>query len=637
MSPTPPFEFSNRAQAKYSCNFASEYVSSQWNANLGTDAIVSVDGEGILIDSSSFKSSAFGNRGSLDHFKGVLGKNEIFQLPRPSEMIFEASLAVKQVFPSGPDPFPAKYKSRVLNMKADPRLSNGGMHVIDPTTGWFACILLTDDAVFAGTGVDPNLIVCDTIVESDKCEPCVALRGRRYTCNDYLSDPAWANFKSNLSYENFSRFMRFQQWYNWCQANNNKVLDWQLFGQFNQQYPEDCDRYCEKDYQVWQSMNSFDEYKTIGLWPTWLSGWKEFYACSLGNGLVGGCVQKLFGSNGCSVCGGGAAARCFHAITEGEGANCYMNGDRKPDGVHGSNALRSCCSPLAASFYDLKRIHTRENCDPLCAPILCAIGVSRNSSTVKFYISRQEVHRHVGLGVRGPSSCRSINGPGYSKSLDVAQLVAYIGTGSIVDGALPDNVARQRTAEGLAYSALTPTMPVDRYFEPEKNSHGALVSYNSLAGGSFAVPTQGREWRTWGQGAILKCGNFSVLQRYAETDYKPSLNYWKSSCCGQRDCSTQATDGCTPNFCDTRELNFDIFDLFDPDQLDVVFSNSANRFGPVGDDHGIFDPANPSSCGKRRRDDEHCVTAKVVRRDGVGESRFCASDDTFVPVSASSR
>jgi hypothetical protein len=121
--------------------------------------------------------------------------------------------------------------------------------------------------------------------------------------------------------------MRFQQWYNWCQANN-KVLDWQLFGQFNQKYPEDCDRYCEKDYQVWQAMNSFDEYMTIGLWPTWLSGWKEFYACALDNGLGSGCVQKLFGSNGCSVCGGGAAARCFHAITEGEGANCYMNGDR---------------------------------------------------------------------------------------------------------------------------------------------------------------------------------------------------------------------------------------------------------------------------------------------------------------------
>jgi hypothetical protein len=613
MAPEIPFVRKNKAQVVMKYDFVSDYNPNHFSNWLGSDGQLVSDG-GLVLNSKTFHLSRTGQKGFLDNYKLALYYNQVIEFSRKHETLVQGLISNKQVFPAG-SPFPGSFGKRVQNMSADPRLAHGQFSIIDPKKGLMAGFLVTDDEVFVIYGLDDALSGCDIKcgVTSD-CVPCG--NSVVYTCANFWEDPSYQLFKQNMTQENYSRFLVYLSWRQWCNANNNDLFDWDLFQKFQKQYPSICAAPVPKQaFADWLSIVDYEQYCASNDWPRWLAGYKDAYSCTLGSvspaaACIGeSCSTALFGRKpGCQVCQTSFSSTCSHKYLDG--SNCYESTTKLESETYGPK--RSCCCPKVASFTDLISVQKRESCDPYCDYIDVAIGVDRSASTLNFYIGQMLVYQIVGIGRRTADSNRVIEFGGYSKTMDLESALVSFGTGTLVDAALPNNVARWRVTENnIAMSALTPTRPTTSYLQIYKNPTGELLPI--VAEQTFAEPVANERFRVWGQGDIFRIRQFSVMTRRPVRGYENATDYAKAECCGFVRCNSGNASGCLSNTCDVEDDS--LADYLDGRDFEIEFLQP-NK--PAIGDAAFLTPAG----GKRVRTDggavnysETCVRARIVKTE----------------------
>lgn len=618
MAPPLPFARKNKANVVLTYDFTTEFKASHFSAWLGNDGKLIQDG-GLVLSSPVFKSTrTVGDKGFLDHYKMALYYNTPIEFSRRHEVLLRGVLSNKQVFPKGDSPFPAEYLKRVFNAYEDPRLAHGQFTFIDPKTGIVAGFVLTDQLIYTVYGRNDALSGCDIKCgASNDCDTCLS---DAFTCDNFMTDPNYQLFKQNMTDENFSRFVLFVRWANWCQQNKADVFDWDLFRKFQEQYPDVCAKKLSSDvFSAWLSSNNYREYCLSGNWPRWLAGYRDLYSCGLpavsrATCSDNSCSAAIFGPKaGCSVCNASLGGACVHKYIGG--VNCY---ESKPES--------KCCCVKLASFLDLHPVQRREACDPLCDPIEVYIGIDRAASVINFYIGSKRVHQIIGIGRRSASLDRVIDFDGDGKTLDVASGLVCFGTGTIVDAALPGNFSTWRVTENnVAVSALTNTLPTSAYRQIYPNKMGERLAV--VPEQTFADPNGNVRSRIWGQGDVLKVQSFSVLHRRPVRDLEVMAEYAKSECCGFINCNSVNASGCLPNDCDPE--NDSLIEYLDPRDLEVLFSTPAKPI--VGDDEGVQPRGGGgvgSSCsgsGKRSAG-ETCIRAKIAKTDQRPFGKYCGDE-----------
>lgn len=119
-------------------------VLSDFGANVfGTDGIISIDADGLTVNSNPFTTTIdIGN----EHPKWLRYWNTPFTLSDDYEIYYETKIAVKQYI--NVDTLPAEFKSRIRSIDEDIRLCAGAINTLDPVT-WSVCdIFLSNEKIY---------------------------------------------------------------------------------------------------------------------------------------------------------------------------------------------------------------------------------------------------------------------------------------------------------------------------------------------------------------------------------------------------------------------------------------------------------------------------------------------------------
>lgn len=109
----------------------------------GTDGIISIDAEGLTVNSNPFTATIpQGN----EHPKWLRYWNDPFDLSDDYEIYYETEIAVKQYIDI--NTLPVEFQSRIRNIDEDIRLCAGAINTLDPVT-WSVCdIFLSNEKVY---------------------------------------------------------------------------------------------------------------------------------------------------------------------------------------------------------------------------------------------------------------------------------------------------------------------------------------------------------------------------------------------------------------------------------------------------------------------------------------------------------
>lgn len=610
MAPEIPFAKRNRCVLLSHHQFNSESLPG-FSDYLGKDGKLRFDGEALVVDSHRFKTT---RSSSLDHYKYAIYSKTPIQFSFSKEEIAVMHVANKQMFSKNTSDgyFPSAFSQRVTNMQADPRIAHGFVQLIGISQGVQVGFYLTNDTIYVATGVDPTL--CQSGFYSTADDDASSCTQQDFDCNTYKENPAWQKFKMNLLEDDFSRYLMFREWQQFCQLNGTKVMDWDLFKNWRNDNPQACGLGNKQMYSDWRSNGgSFDEYCIVNTWNRWIVDYKQFYPCMPGpeancNGGYTGRV--LFGNSG--VCG--SAPMCSHYFSDKDQYNCY---GKDVDSTSDSYGVRkNCCCTKPAHFLDLIPVARRETCDPLMDWLNLGIGIDRATKQAKFFIGNEQVYQAT-IGMRQHEQYRVLEFGGYSRPIDLEAAVFAFGTGTIVDASLPDNYFRYRvTNDSKSRSALTNLVPASEYKQLYKNETGELVGVEQGANQFFSVLNQDTA-RVFGQGDIFKIKYFALMSRSPVRGYENPRNYAKTECCGASSCKRSCLRNDCEEECDT------LLDYIDPRELQIEFEQPGKK--RMGDDYGY-----PNAGGDDAADgaDGQCIRAKIVKL-GEGQrywSRQCTQD-----------
>ena len=175
-----------------------EEVLEDFGSNVfGTDGIISIDEEGLTVNSNPFKTTIpQGN----EHPKWLRYWNDPFELSDDYEIYYETEIAVKQYIDV--DTLPVEFRNRIRNIDEDIRLCSGAINTLDPVT-WSVCdIFLSNEKIYCFVerlpfGKDPTLPPNESYAAYSACV-AVAKRGDD-SLNDFVKIAIGLR-KSGVSY-----------------------------------------------------------------------------------------------------------------------------------------------------------------------------------------------------------------------------------------------------------------------------------------------------------------------------------------------------------------------------------------------------------------------------------------------------
>lgn len=568
-----------------SFEFTREFCKELFRTNFGTnDGCIVSSSAGLTINSKTFtKTPDPGENNSLranswlDNFKQILTTRHCFDVRHCQETVIDFRAAASQFF-CVDSPLPQAYVPRVTNMRADPRLAHGIVFALQPETGMIFGFTITDHAIHAVYGRLPyarSREGCAWAVDCMKteCEPCKTCY-TEYTCDNFHNDCRYKHFKLMSRQNEWLQFMHFIRWREACGGN---PYDWAEYGKFCSRVgPLSCDVFTRDRWMRWVSEFDWTEYNYFIEWCVWREHEAKF-------GKVDACRPKCAGGkcgelvyyslpaavaqgkcvvDGCASCNPCPLPTASEAATEYK-RECY---------AYQWGAVRCCCDFQGAAFLSLVEVARTESCEPLKDFQCLSIGIDRSHSAVNWMINNRVVHTHVGIGRRTAEEFRVRDNGGYAEEVDVSSVMVGFGTGSILDASMPGNYWRHR-AQGnnmIDATALVPLLCDSAYFNPYFNTLGelppasqnlqlAFATYGRTAQASNLAPTD-RQWRLFGQGAILTVQHIRVFSRKMVKYPVLASSACDFSCYGPRpaDCcggdsrgyKKKCTGGCCGQNCD---------------------------------------------------------------------------------------
>jgi hypothetical protein len=363
------------------------------------------------------------------------------------------------------------------------------------------------------------------------------------------------SFKTHATFQDFSRFVHFMKWADFCEGRSLPLNAWNEFVLYCGQNPigEGLEA---ANWATWRSWNDWTEYQYFIRWYSWESQslpWTKLGgggcqpcgaggACSVANPCPGSCARKKLDK---------LEAKCFHTYS-GCG-NCYTSPtpviQNKEQYPYQFGVQRCCCCYDIASFLDLVEVQRREACDPLCDFVNLGVGIDPCASQINWYINKRKVLSHIGIGLRMSEQFRVRENGGYAEEINVRRVLVDFGTGSLLDASLPNNYDRVRAQTD--YIDMTNLVPVqDNLSDPNSKTNYYQIYHNKLGGllpvnrpETFAVVSDSPAYRLFGQGAILRLQNLQVITRRTFNDYRIPRTCCKPQCGSCNDKPGYCLDG----------------------------------------------------------------------------------------------
>lgn len=585
-----------RVHSVLDLDFRKGFCKEDFEHLLGTDGCITVDGDGVTVNSALFQDSQpVGEHGWLDHHKWAAYYKKPVDVHCSQETIFESKIANKQVFDET-NPVPVEFRNSIRDMFADPRLAHGQFSVLDPHSGLYAGFVLTDHTLYAvyGRNCAIGAVMRYKDCYADECEPCKTQCDEKYGCSDFWQDCRYQDFKLNTTEPEYRRFVEYCAWKMFTDKNNVALTNFKVFCAWRKQNPTNCDALCRQDYVSWKSHYDWQEYCAfLAGWKDWYRQYKDWECCAEeclpDTCCPGECSRRLFGGetvvNPCNPCS--SCTSCYHVYTR-DGKNCYESTVQRPpeEYPYQFGACRSCCCASPANFCALIPVLCMQACDPLCDFVKVAVGIDRKYKTIKYYINNQEVFKVVDIGRRLNDKYQVIEHGGYAETVDVQCVLICFGTGSMLDASMPDNYNRYHAKNNQKdQTALVPLMPMKHYKTIYFNKAGEL---RPVEAEHFAVVSNDLKFRCFRQGDVFKIQYVCVLVRPASRDY-PSLRSYCSfrTCCGPNG-SGSCTDCCVEDDCCVGgDGALDANGCFDERNFQVEFINEGGCTSVVGNNGNI--------------------------------------------------
>ena len=586
---------------------------SKW-ASLGTDGTICAGPDGLSIDSTVFtQTPSDPTKGLLDNFKANYYSPEPIYLKKFHETILNSVVAGKQYYNTAA-PFPDVFNKRIRNIFADPRLAHVQISFIDVDNGIIAGNAITDQAIFALYGRLPISAIQEICNFTDTsvvdCKPCQVACDKVYNCNNFFQDCRYIEFKTHATYNDFCRFVHFCAWADYADGANLSLNSWNDFLVYCGRFPIGEGLY-ESNWATWRGFNQWTEYQYFVRWYSWEAQaklWQVNGACCPPNegvcptiGGCGSCGQKALDrlSANCKPTLGGCGG-CAGTVV---GA-AVVNPEQYP---YQFGIQRCCCCYDIASFLDLVEIQRREACDPLCDFVNLGVGINTCASTINWYINKQLVLRHVGIGRRMSEQYRVRENGGYAEDVQIRRVVVDFGTGSLLDASLPNNYDRQRAKnDSVDMTNLVPLQ--DNLSDPNAKTNYYQI-YGNILGGllpvnrteTFAVVNADPAYRIFGQGARMNIRNITVVTRRVFNAYKVPRITCKPRCGTCNDKPGYCNDlGC--NDCEDEPWCTNQVDARDF-QIEYVPGYGTNEYTPTGPINVLSYPLgnsnNPAGFGAR--------------------------------------
>lgn len=640
-------------QGIVSHDFRQGFCENLFRSNFGqNDGCVHSDCDGLTLNSKLFtKTPCVGPNnagradGWADNYKLILYTRTCIPVKPCRETVLDTRVAAAQFF-AVDAPIPVAYQQRTQNIQADPRFANGQVGFLQPETGMMFGFVLSNQAIHALYGRLPyaralaSSCWAKAVEDPRECVPCKTGCPSRYNSVNFWDDLHFQAFKQTASQREWIQFQHYIRWRGLCGERGLDHCAWKEYAEWCGSIgPLLCDAYPRDNWIRWQSHRDWTEYTYYYDWLSWRNLEAEFGhrgACETkcGKTCCGKTWYELPGSSVAKArCNTDGCASCKLCV-EGEVLVEKAKEIKRECYAYEWGTVRCCCDFKSAAFLSLIEVARRESCDPLADFSCLSVGIDRSHSTVRWYINNVEVHRHVGIGRRTKDEYRVRENGGYAEDVDVTRVVAFFGTGSILDASLPSNYNRYRARDNtIDGTNLVPLLCPGAYFNIYANRFGELAPViPDLAFGALGATAQAqtphlsetdRGWRLFGQGAILRIEYLNVFSRGLPINPVYSNGHCLSACKGPAPAGQCAgrcggkkgcNGGCCGKQCDIVDASCCNDDL--EENYEVVVPGVPNETGPTIQT-GIIVRRRNHLNNRRRSDGNPCDDSNCMDISGL--------------------